>query len=184
MSIAKAFRAGRDFFVKKMSRVAATDMTITVLMPMRIVKRAAASPGFTLIELLVVIAIIGLLSSVVLASLNNARSKARDARRLGDIRQIQLALELFYDDKKEYPLESVPTYLMSDIADDLVPKYIPLMPADPSHGNTSQGYRYGSTNSSPVNDYAILVNLENDTVGWCRISTSPPVQWATTPSCY
>ena len=47
-----------------------------------------SSRGFTLIELLVVIAIIGMLSSVILASLNTARSKSRDARRLEDLKQI------------------------------------------------------------------------------------------------
>lgn len=62
-----------------------------------------ASRGFTLIELLVVIAIIGLLSSVVLASLNTARGKARDAKRLSDIHQIQLALELYYSTYGQYP---------------------------------------------------------------------------------
>lgn len=59
--------------------------------------------GFTLIELLVVIAIIGLLSSVVLASLNTAREKSRDARRLADIRQLQIALEFYYDENGAYP---------------------------------------------------------------------------------
>ncbi|MEK7995391.1 MAG: type II secretion system protein, partial [Planctomycetota bacterium] len=59
--------------------------------------------GFTLIELLVVIAIIGMLSSVILASLNTARQKARDARRLSDMKQIQTALELYYDTNRAYP---------------------------------------------------------------------------------
>ncbi len=59
--------------------------------------------GFTLIELLVVIAIIGVLASVVLASFNSARKKSRDARRIADIKQLQLALELYFDSNNAYP---------------------------------------------------------------------------------
>ena len=62
------------------------------------------SKGFTLIELLVVISVIGLLASVILVSLNSARVKARDTRRLADIKQFQTALELYYDKNDRYPI--------------------------------------------------------------------------------
>jgi len=62
--------------------------------------------GFTLIELLVVIAIIGILSSVVLASLNSARIKARDSKRITTIRQLQTALALYYNTNGSYPAAS------------------------------------------------------------------------------
>jgi len=45
----------------------------------------------------VVVAIIGLLASVILASLNTARGKARDAKRESDLNNIQIALEMYYD---------------------------------------------------------------------------------------
>lgn len=84
--------------------------------------------GFTLIELLVVIAIIGILSSVVLASLNSARKKGRDARRISDVKQIQLALELYYDNNSsEYP-DSI-------YSGGLAPTYISVVPQDPQGGN-------------------------------------------------
>ncbi len=60
--------------------------------------------GFTLIEMLVVIAIVGLLSSVVVVGLTGAREKARDARRIADIRGIQNDLEIEYRDASGYPL--------------------------------------------------------------------------------
>ncbi len=63
-----------------------------------------SSKGFTLIELLVVIAIIGILSSVVLASLNSARNKGADAAVKANLSGVRAQAELFYDST------NVPTY--------------------------------------------------------------------------
>ena len=71
--------------------------------------------GFTLIELLVVIAIVGILSSVILASLSTARQKSRDAKRITEITQIGKALELYFDGKQSYP-STTPTGFSGDDA--------------------------------------------------------------------
>jgi prepilin-type N-terminal cleavage/methylation domain-containing protein len=92
--------------------------------------------GFTLIELLVVIAIIGILSSVVLASLNSARKKGRDARRVADVKQMQLALELYYDNNSsEYPDD-----IYAAAPAGLSPTYISVVPKDPQT-NTNYPYK-------------------------------------------
>lgn len=101
------------------------------------------SRGFTLIELLVVIAIIGILSSVVLASLNSARVKGRDARRISDVKQLQLALELYYDTQQSYP---VGTGAASTTLTALTTgNYISSIPADPTNAG-SYVYSYASAN--------------------------------------
>ena len=110
------------------------------------IKPLQAVRGFTLIELLVVIAIIGILSSIVLASLNTARQKSRDARRVADIKQIQLAMQLYYDASSTYPATLA----------DLVPTYIATQPRDPV-GQIAYPYDVIGGGTS----YAVCANLED-----------------------
>jgi type II secretion system protein G len=114
------------------------------------------SRGFTLIELLVVIAIIGILSSVVLASLNDARQKSRDAKRIADVKQLQLALELYFDSEGTYPNA---TQFAATDGTGLVPDYIAALPTDPVDG---LNYQYAALGSGiSCTDYHLGANLEN-----------------------
>ncbi len=94
--------------------------------------------GFTLIELLVVISIIGLLSSIVLASLQDARAKGRDAKRLSDMRQIQNALELYRSQNNTYPTTSI--VIVGNTTDptfkNLLLPHIKTLPIDPKSTDT------------------------------------------------
>lgn len=119
--------------------------------------------GFTLIELLVVIAIIGVLASIVLASLSSARSKSRDARRIADIKQIQLALELYYDaNSQSYPPALATCTPGSNLfygLEALIGTYIPVVPRDPQ--TPTLCYRYATNAASaPVTAYHLGATLE------------------------
>ena len=127
--------------------------------------------GFTLIELLVVIAIIGLLSSIVFASLNSARQKARDARRKTDLSQIQRALEFYYDKHSGYPNDTVGDWeqpcktATPDIGKIVTEGFIPVLPCDPvNSGNSGNGLGYyfdpGTCSGGFCQSYCLFANLE------------------------
>jgi prepilin-type N-terminal cleavage/methylation domain-containing protein len=122
--------------------------------------------GFTLIELLVVIAIIGILSSVVLASLSTAREKSRDAKRISDLGQVKLALELYFDTNQTYPEQAAANGITAGLA----PTYIPQIPLTPPG---TAAYQYlglntatdpdtacAGTFASPCAAYALFSQLE------------------------
>lgn len=111
--------------------------------------------AFTLVELLVVIAIIGLLSSVAVVALSNSRTNARDTKRIADLRQIRLALSMYYNDNGFYP----PSGCGYDC-----------------NGYTVSYDSSWTTLATALSPY--LANLPKDPVN----SACPP--WTTTSACY
>ncbi|KKQ27441.1 MAG: hypothetical protein US42_C0009G0031 [Candidatus Magasanikbacteria bacterium GW2011_GWC2_37_14] len=133
--------------------------------------------GFTLIELLVVIAIIGLLSTLAVVALGSARLKARDSKRLSDLKQVQTALELYYTDKNAYPAptgavtlgDTDHACLNADgfAATGCATPYMGMVPADP--GTTSYAYT-----SADGTTYSITATLEGTVNGLTEGITVTP----------
>jgi len=136
--------------------------------------KSEKNPGFTLIELLVVISIIGFLATVSVIAFNNARMKARDAKRMTDIKQIQTALELYFDSNGSYPLSlswfndcngsgSFQTALQPLVSGGFMSK----IPNDPNIPNNPwpQCYYYQSNNNcnlgDPVHPYILIFRTES-----------------------
>ncbi len=120
--------------------------------------------GFTLIELLVVIAIIGVLSSIILVSLNTARSKGYDANRKSELRQLQTALQLYHIDHSSYPLTNGQWWSDSPNGGNrqiwipgLAPKYMNVLPKDPVYTpNACGGWGGTYLYRSDGNNYKLL----------------------------
>lgn len=127
--------------------------------------------GFTLIELLVVIAIIALLSTTVMASLNSARSKSRDAKRVAEIQEMQTALELYFSTYNRYPVSlpncpgSSDPWCRDSLGANWIPGLIEFMsPLPHSPSPTAWAYHYYSP--SPA-QYWLMIQLENQTEATC-----------------
>ena len=152
--------------------------------------------GFTLIELLVVLAIIGLLSSIVLASLNTARAKARDAVRKSQVGEFEKALELYFLVNGHYPcgrMSCLPPRAVSPLTSDQMSNsgqalvsggFISSIPSDPIYPpgtpnvvtscNTKDGAGYCYC-SDGTDSYVLTVNTEDDKGGSdrCYIRVGP-----------
>jgi type II secretion system protein G len=113
--------------------------------------------GFTLIELLVVVAIIGILATIVLASLSDARARARDSNRLADIGTIQTALEIYHLDNGKYPAPGGVVYSDGPSWDTLVTLIGTTLPVDPTNANSlAYGY-FGFDDPTYCNGQAYLL---------------------------
>lgn len=149
-------------------------------------KKFTKEKGFTLIELLVVIAIIAVLTTIVIALLNNAKSKTRDTKRIQDMKQLKTAIELFYSQNGYYPTcsggnihcDTTGAYGPLNTLE-VVPTYLAEIKNDPQNTGGygyyyARGYIKTGTNSftttSTVTDYILGMRLENSSAptytGW------------------
>lgn len=133
--------------------------------------------GFTIIELLAVVAIIGLMASIIIATVNSGRIRARNTQRKADLKQLQVYLELYRDANGAYPCTATnctgsPVWFSSDPLDQsfnnnngnwipgLAPTYIGALPSDPLGGPSTicggvyrSAYLYRSDNGT---EYTLL----------------------------
>ena len=123
--------------------------------------------AFTLIELLVVIAIIGILATISVLALSNARAKSRDAKRAGDMKQVQTALELFFNDKNRYPTteewNTGKIYSTSTGVTSTYMQVIPLAPTPADGTCTTDKNTVAYTPTADLGSYNISFCLGNTT---------------------
>ena len=127
--------------------------------------KKSLSRGFTLIELLVVIAIIGILSSIVLASLNTARQKGSNAAIKGDLNGVRSQAELYYDNNTS----SYGTSALGDCAAGLLIFADPNIKQAIAHAVIQNGGTDGTCVSNGTS-YAVAVGLKGGG-SWCVDST-------------
>jgi general secretion pathway protein G len=127
------------------------------------------SKGFTLIELLVVISLIGILSTLVVANMNSARERARDAQRKSDLRNIQTGLRLYYNDENDYPATAGMPWGSAWTGSGGT-TYMNILPMDPL--SPTQDYVYSYTSATDNEVYTLYACLENKSDDKCVLDAT------------
>lgn len=124
----------------------------------------SSKKGFTLIELLVVIAILVILATIGLVVYNDVFKKARLAKRVSDLRNISMAVELYREDFGYYPkvsswrseCQTGGSVAPDDVIPGLVPKYLSTFPSDPQMDRANNKSCYIYTSNSDGAGYKLL----------------------------
>lgn len=125
--------------------------------------------GFTLIELLVVIAIIGILASVVLASLNSSRGKAVDAAKVAQVEEVIKALEIYNIDNGHYlpDGDSGGSIFLKDLS-------LPQLPSIPDSGENDRYFsRDGTGTESEPEGYLMALTFIPGAFGTLTTGSNP-----------
>ena len=121
--------------------------------------------GFTVVEAMIAVGIIGIMAAIIMTAFNTARIKARDAHRVGDIKQIQSALELYFGSRvpQEYPpasplCDATHAYGMEEL---VRRGFMIAVPRDPSL--VPDCYLYTAEEFPPRSVYHLGAILEDNT---------------------
>jgi len=144
--------------------------------------------GFTLLELLVVVVILGILASVGLGQFYTAQKRGRDAQRKENLSSLKKALEMYYNDYGQYPLESDGLIKVGESVLDWGDEfsdgktiYMKQLPKDPANGLK---YFYESDDSgSYFKLYSFLEHGEDQDIGGSYNSTDCDASEETTREC-
>lgn len=137
--------------------------------------------GFTLLELLIVIAIIGILTSIVLATLDAGKQKSNDTKRVAELKEIQKALNLYFVDNGHYPREGFGEDSGSGVIcsgcsggiNTILAQYMTEVPQDPLYFADPTNYYYyydGNHLCGGQVSQAVVFAAQLETEGWGNLS--------------